>query len=172
MNALTPITSAGIVPEHIPLAGCMVPELVADDDIVIQSDDGWDDPSWRGAALEYHAARDRRVSIVSHSPEEIARLRRLMDDNVSLDCAWSELSRPSRTAAPTVEALMFAMRSRGVQALGEPDVLHRLSQLDFAQMREVAIRLQKLKPHMASAWSPEDVQVLLTVRSKTGEQDA
>jgi len=45
---------------------------------------------------------------------------------------------------------MFSLRSRGVQALGEPDVLRRLAQLDDAQAREIAIRLQKLKPHIAS----------------------
>jgi hypothetical protein len=127
--------------------------------------DAWDAPVWREAALEYHAARDKRTSIVSHSPEDIARPHRLMDDSVSLDRAWAELSRLPGAAALTVEALMFSLRSRGVQALGEPDVLRRLAQLDDAQAREIAIRLQKLKPHIASAWAPEDVQVLLTVWS-------
>jgi hypothetical protein len=152
MNALTPITAAGAARQS--------------------ADDGWDGPGWGGAALEYHAARDKRASIVSHSPEEIARLRRLMDDNMSLDRAWAELSRLPGAAAATVEALMFSLRSRRVQALGEPDVARRLAQLDNAQLREVAIRLQKPKPHMASAWSSADVQVLLTVRRKIDEQDA
>src|SRR5262249_32553406 len=106
--------------------------------------------------------RGGRVSIAPYAPEEIARLRRLMDDDVSLDRAWHELNgRPSGAAASTVEALMFALRSRGVQALGEPHVLRRLAQLDNAQLREIAVRLQKLEQHIASAWAPEDVEVLL-----------
>ena len=142
-----------------------VPELI--------SDDAWAAPTWREAAFQYHKARDGRVSIVPYAPEHLARLCRLMADNVSLDRAWHELNgRASGAAASTVEALVFALRSRGVQALGEPDVLHRLAQLDDAQARDIAIRLQKLEPHIASAWTPEGVQVLLTVWSNCDEQDA
>jgi hypothetical protein len=138
-----------------------VPELIADD--------AWAAPVWREAALDYHKNRGDRVGI---TPENIARLRRLMDGSVSLDRAWSELSRPSGAAASTVEALMFALRSRGVQALGEPDVLRRLTQLDDTQARDIAIRLQKFNPHIASAWTPEDVQVLITMWNKCDAQDA
>jgi hypothetical protein len=74
--------------------------------------------------------------------------------------------------ASTVEALMFSLRSRGVQALGEPDVLRRLTQLDDTQARDIAIRLQKFNPHIASAWTPEDVQVLITMWNKCDAQDA
>ena len=139
---------------------------------LVLADDAWAAPSWRDAALEYHNARDGCVSIAPYAPEHLARLRRLMDDNISLDRAWAEISHPSGAAASTVEALMCALRSRGAQALGEPDVVHRLAQLNDAQLREIAVRLQKLKPHIASAWAPEDVQVLLTVKSKIDEQDA
>jgi hypothetical protein len=130
--------------------------------------DAWDAPVWREAALEYHEARDNRVSIAPYTPEDIAP-HRLMDDSVSLDRARAAIARPSGAAASTVEALMFSLRSRGVQALGEPDVLRRVAQLDDAQARKIAIRLQKLKPHIASAWVPEDVQVLLTVWSNCDE---
>jgi len=67
-----------------------VPELIADD--------AWAAPGWREAALDYHKARDGRVSITSYAPEHLARLRRLLDDDVSLGAAWSELSRPSGAA--------------------------------------------------------------------------
>jgi hypothetical protein len=134
------------------------PELIADD--------AWAAPTWREAALEYHKNRGGRVSIAPYAPEEIARLHWLLDDNISFERAWSELFRPQRAAASTTEALMFSLRSRGVQALGEPDVVHRLAQVNDAQLREVAVRLQKLKPHIAPAWAPKDVEVLLAVRSK------
>jgi hypothetical protein len=60
---------------------------------------------------------------------------------------------------------MLSLRSRGMRALGEPDVVRRLAQLDDVQLREVAVRLLKLKPHIAPVWTPEDVEVLFTVRS-------
>jgi len=136
------------------------------------ADDAWAAPGWREAAVEYHKARDGRASIAPCAPEHLARLRRLLADDVSRDRAWAEISCPAgRAAASTVEALMFGLRSRGVQALGEPDVLRRLSQLDDAQLREVAIRLQKLKPHTAPAWTLDDVGLLLAVRNKIDGQD-
>ena len=175
----------------IPLGGELAPELIADDARQWRkrqqkqrarhvtrplgagpTDDNDDDieqwaaPGWREAALEYHKHRGNRASISPYAPEHLARLRRLMDDD-SPERAWHELNgRSSGAAASTVEALMFALRSRGVQALGEPDVVHRLAQLNDAQLREIAIRLQKLTPHIAPAWAPEDVEVLLAVRSK------
>jgi hypothetical protein len=158
----------------IPLGAELVPELISDDTAIVndaEADDAWAAPSWREAALEYHKARDGHVSIAPYAPEEIARLRRLLDDNISFERAWSELSRPQRAAASTIEALMFSLRSRGAQALGEPEVLRRLSQLDYAQLREVAIRLQKLEPHIAPAWTLDEVGVLLAVRSKIDGQD-
>jgi hypothetical protein len=133
----------------LPLADNMMPELIADDDgDVVTTDGAWVEPGWREAAIEYHKDRGDRASIAPapYTWEEIARLRRLMDDNVSLDRASAEIARPSGAVASTVEALMFA--------------------------RDIAIRLQKLKPHIASAWAPEDVQVLLTVWSNCDEQDA
>jgi hypothetical protein len=143
----------------IPLGAELVPELIADDALAA--------PGWREAALDYHTTRGNRASIAPYAPEHLARLRRLMDDTVSFERASYELNgRSSGAAASTVEALMCSLRSRGVQALGEPDVVHRLAQLNDAQLREIAIRLQKLKPHIAPAWAPEDVEVLLAVRSK------
>jgi hypothetical protein len=79
--------------------------------------------------------------------------------------AWAEISRPSGAPAPTVEALMFSLR-RGVQALREPDALCRLSQLDDAQAREIAIRLQNFQPHIAPAWAPNEVKALVVIWSR------
>jgi len=156
--------TAVIESRAIALGAELVPDLI--------SDDAWAAPTWREAALQYHKARDGRVSIVPYALEHLARLRRLMADNVSLDRAGHELNgRASGAAASTVEALVFPLR-RGVHALREPDVLCRLSQLDDAQTRDIAIRLQKFNPHIASAWTPEDVQVLITMWSKCDAQDA
>jgi hypothetical protein len=70
-------------------------------------------------------------------------------------------------AAPTtMEALMLGLHSRGVQALGEPDTLRRLSELNDTQLREVAVRLQKLRPEIAQPWVSEDVEVLLAAWSR------
>src|SRR5262245_29114040 len=50
----------------------------------------WDAPSWRQAAVEYH--RDRPGCLaVEIEPQRLARLRRLMADDVSLERAWHEL---------------------------------------------------------------------------------
>ena len=70
----------------------------------------------------------------------------------------------SAAAMTTVEALMLSLRSRGVQALGEPNTMRRMFELDDTQLREVAIRLQKLKPEIALAWAPDDIEVLIAAR--------
>lgn len=50
----------------------------------------WDVPSWRQAAVEYH--RDRPGCLaVEIEPKRLARLRRLMADDVSFERAWHEL---------------------------------------------------------------------------------
>lgn len=67
----------------------------------------------------------------------------------------------SGAAPTTVEALMLGLRSRGLQALGELDTLRRLSELNDVQLREVAVRVQKLKPEIARAWATSDVEVLV-----------
>jgi hypothetical protein len=98
----------------------------------------------------------------------IERLRRLLADDVSLDLAWCELNAAKisgRAAQSTVESLMFSLRS-GVGALGRPDVLRRLAELSDAQVRQVTTRVLKFKPHIAPAWSAENVRVLLAARSK------
>jgi hypothetical protein len=101
----------------------------------------------------------------------IERLRKLLADDVSLDHAWGELNeRPQRAARSTVEALMFLLRN-GVDALGRPDVLRRLAELSDAQIREIAVRAQKFRPHIAPAWTEEDVRMLLSARGKLYGQD-
>ena len=57
---------------------------------------------------------------------------------------------------------MLGLRERGTTALTEPTVMRRLSELNEAQVREVAARLQRLKPEIAKAWDPNAVVVLIS----------
>jgi hypothetical protein len=50
----------------------------------------WDGPSWRDAAVEYHRDRPGRLA-VEIELKRLARLRRLMVDDMSIDRAWHEL---------------------------------------------------------------------------------
>jgi hypothetical protein len=137
----------------------MVPELIAYD--------AWAAPTWREAVLEYHKHRGNRTSIAPYAPEHLARLRRLMDDNVSLDRAWHELNcGASGAAASTVEALMFGLRDGLVALSKNPDRLRRLSELNAEQLCAVCDRLQNFQPHIAPAWTPNEVQALITIWSK------
>ncbi len=69
-------------------------------------------------------------------------------------------------AAPTtVEAVMYSLRERGTAALLEPDCRRRLSELNERQIREVAVRLQKLKPEIAPAWGAEQIDALLNAKA-------
>jgi hypothetical protein len=128
-----------------------------------------------GAAREWAAPleadkRQRRKPI----DPRIVRVRRLLADDVSLERAWHEICAEhfrGRAAASTVEALMFSLRA-GVAALGKPDTLRRLSELSDAQLREVAVRLQKFTAEIARPWPPEDIEVLLATRSRVRGQDA
>jgi hypothetical protein len=129
--------------------------------------DAWTAPGWREAALDYHKARDGCVSIASYAPEHLARLRRLMDDSISLDRAWHELNdRPSGAAASTVEALMFGLRDGLVALSKNPERLRRLSELNAEQLRAVCERLQDFQPHIAPAWTPNEVRALVVIWSK------
>jgi len=65
---------------------------------------------------------------------------------------------------PTVEALMYSLRGRGVKALEESATWRRLSSLSDQQVIEVGDRLQKLRPEIARPWSAEEVEVLCNIR--------
>jgi hypothetical protein len=97
-------------------------------------------------------------------PEEIKQFWRLLD--MSLDAHWRELNTiRGRAADSTVEALMFTLRG-GPDTLARPDALNRLAQLSEQQLLEVMARLQKFQPHIAPAWSREQLDVLVAVRRK------
>jgi hypothetical protein len=109
----------------------------------------------------------KRAAERQHGSADMLRLRRLLDDNISLERAWAELNQGRRADAPqaTVEALLFSLRD-GIAALGQSETVHRLSELSPAQLREVAVRVQKFKPEISQPWASEDVEVLLAARCR------
>jgi hypothetical protein len=142
--------------------------MLQEADITI-ADDVRDASVCHEAALEYHEARGNRVSIAPYTPEAIARLRRLMDDSVSLDRAWHELNIRNRPAASaTLEALVFSLR-RGVQELLQPDTRRRLSELAEDQVEAVCHRIQNFKPAIAPAWPSDDVGLLISAWGRRHE---
>ena len=60
---------------------------------------------------------------------------------------------------------MFSLR-KGTDALAKPDTLRRLAELDDQQLREMMVRLQKLKSEIAPPWTSEQVEILAAVRRK------
>ena len=127
----------------------------------------------RSSFVQLCREADRRQRRKPADPR-LKKLRQLMDDNVSPERADAEIRAGrlrGRAAETTVEALMFSLRD-GVAALGKPNTLRRLSELSDAQLRDVAVRLQKFKAHIAKPWSPADVEVLFATRSKVRGQDA
>jgi hypothetical protein len=126
----------------------------------------WEAPSWKAAAREYREALEHAGGKPPQPPDP--QLLALLDPKVSLEQAQRRLLERRRggATASTVEALMFSLRSRGVGALGGSDTQRRLSELNAAQLREVALRLRKLKPKIARAWSPKEVEVLIAAKRR------
>jgi hypothetical protein len=72
--------------------------------------------------------------------------------------------RPGRAAAATVEALVYQLR-RGGTGLSNLKARQRLSALTEPQLHELSARLQKFMPHIARAWSPSEVELLVQLWS-------
>jgi hypothetical protein len=62
----------------------------------------------------------------------------------------------------TMEALMYSLR-RGVSELTQPNTLRRLSALDKTQIGDVCERCMRFQPHIASAWSRDEIVTLIEV---------
>jgi hypothetical protein len=110
--------------------------------------DAWNSWTWKQAAADYHWARAGHVLIAEIQPEDLARLRRLMDDDVSFERAWFEqLNNPDNRPTPkaTVEAVLRAVRESGLAALKEPATAERLRRCDAAAKAEIEQRIAKLQ---------------------------
>jgi hypothetical protein len=101
----------------------------------------WSSPGWREASVEYHKQRGDSVAAVSYAPDDLARLRRLLDRNVSIERALHALNDPCNRPTPqaTIEAIMHCVRERGLAALN----LERLSRCDAAAIAQIDRRLTK-----------------------------
>src|SRR5262245_7017690 len=122
----------------------------------------WSDQSWREAAKQYHRDRAGRPLIVEIEHERLKRLGDLLKDSTSFPAAYYEIAcRDGDAPKPIVEALMFSLRSRGTGALKEGPTKRRLGDLNEQQLHEVCGRLQRLKPHIAPAWAPEQITALV-----------
>jgi len=98
-----------------------------------------------------------------HESAKIVCTRRLLDEDFSLERAWSEINEDSgRAASSTVEALVFSLRAGGT-ALAYPHARRRLSELSEAQLHEVSARLQKFQPNIARAWTPVEMEFLVAI---------
>jgi len=108
---------------------------------------------------------DTKLAVDTHQLEsaEILRARRLLDENVSFERAWSEMQASrGRAASSTVEALVFSLRVGGT-ALASPHARRRLSELSEAQLHEVSARLQKFQLNIARAWAAIEVEFLVDI---------
>jgi hypothetical protein len=75
---------------------------------------------------------------------DVGRLQALLDDSVSLDRAYREINANRPTPQVTIEAVLFAVRERGVKALTEPDNLRRLAGCDKGARDEINRRVAAL----------------------------
>jgi hypothetical protein len=73
--------------------------------------------------------------------------RRLMADDVSLESARAKLNdaRNRPTPKATIDAIMFAVRTRGIAALKEPATAKRLEHCDEAGKAEIERRIANLR---------------------------
>ena len=107
----------------------------------------WDAPSWKAAAVAYRKARAGHALIVETEPGRLKLLRHLMDDDVSLNAAWYKLNDPRSRPTPeaTINAVMHAVRERGLEALKEPATAERLERCDATAKTEIEQRIAKLQ---------------------------
>jgi hypothetical protein len=64
-----------------------------------------------------------------------------------LGALWDKLNNVSRFPTPqsTIDAILFAVRERGLKALKEPATLERLSRCDAAARLQINRHLEKMK---------------------------
>ena len=107
---------------------------------------------WRQTAADYHHERGRRTLVVEIDPERLARQRRLMADDISLDRVWRELNDSGARPIPqtTVNALLYQLRMDGLAAFEHPNCRRRLAELSTEQLRELMAALIRLRPNCAA----------------------
>jgi hypothetical protein len=106
--------------------------------------EAWDAPSWREAAADYHKDRAGRRLAVEIEPQRLVRLRRLMAPGISLERAWHELQRNRPPPKAIIDAVVQAVRERGLKALHEPSTARRLTACDANARGEITKRISSI----------------------------
>jgi hypothetical protein len=105
---------------------------------------------------------------------DIVKLRKLLDDSVSIERVWDELNKRSAAPKATVEALAYQLRG-GFAALSEPSARRRLFELNKSQVLEIANRLTRErwgkfengeKPFRVPPWSETEIKALIKTWSE------
>jgi hypothetical protein len=114
--------------------------------------DHWSDQGWRNAARQYHVARAGRLLVTEIEPQRLARLRKLLANDISLDRAWRELNERDDQPAPqvTLDALNYELRLDGLAALEKPNCRRRLADLSDGQLRELIAALIRARTRCAA----------------------
>jgi hypothetical protein len=102
---------------------------------------------------------DRKAAARPQDPR-LTRLRRLLEDEISLERAQHEIMRARPAPETTVDALVYSLR-RGVHEVTNADTLHRLSGLGEGQLKAVCRRVQSFNPEIAIPWSSDEVAALI-----------
>ena len=68
----------------------------------------------------------------------------------SIDALYRELNKPSATPQATVEAIMIAVRERGLAALKDAANVERLARCDQAARAQINRRIARLIEHKGS----------------------
>jgi hypothetical protein len=100
--------------------------------------------------------------------EEKRRLQQLLAPETLLEEARYLIhveARRGRAATSTIEALVYQLR-RGGAELSDPNARQRLLELSEQQLHEVSARLQKFMPHIARAWIPAEIEILVELWSE------
>jgi hypothetical protein len=110
---------------------------------------------------------------VEIEPERAAFLRRLMDDDVSLDRAWDEISRAAReryNEAPeaTYNAVVYELRTYGLPQLNNPNCQRRLADLSTAQLKNLMASLQQRRSQYPNVCD-ESLATLATIYDAKGD---
>ena len=68
-------------------------------------------------------------------------------DRMLVGALWDALNHPSRFATPqsTIDAILYCVRTRGVAALEEPNIIERLSRCDEAAMKQIRERIERMR---------------------------
>jgi hypothetical protein len=111
---------------------------------------------------------DRKGAARPQDPR-LKRLRRLLEDDVSLERAQHQIMRARPTTEATVDALVYSLR-RSVNELTNADTLHRLSGLDEGQLKAVCRRVQSFDLEIATPWSSDEVAALIAKWRKLHER--